>query len=51
MSGCTKGSLLYLKWEGFVSYLECWTGIFKVAPELKEVVVCICTLDRALMQV
>ncbi len=32
----TKLSMEYLEWDGFVSFLECWTASFKSDPSLKE---------------
>lgn len=29
----------YLEWDGFVSFLECWTNTFKLEPSQKETVV------------
>ena len=35
--GFTKNSMDYIEWDGLVSYLETWTGTFKIESSLKEI--------------
>lgn len=37
---CTKESMLYLEWDGFVAVLESWTSVIKAEPDLKPSLVC-----------
>ena len=43
---CGRSSMLYLEWDGFVSYLECWTSS-KTDPALRNIPavvrICFCT--------
>ena len=33
----TRNSMIYIEWDGLVSYLEHWTSTFKVDTSLKEI--------------
>lgn len=35
--GATRNSMDYIVWDGLVSYLETWTGSFKVDSSVKEI--------------
>ena len=33
----TRGSMVYIEWDGLVSYLEHWTSSFKLDVTLKDI--------------
>ena len=36
---CSKESMLYLEWDGFVAVLESWTSVMKAEADLKPTLV------------